>query len=231
MKKEGREGKEKEEKEKKQANKENAKYPKNTKNTQTQQEIWEKIAPEWHEYKKKPSKLSKAFLKKQKGRVLDLGSGSGRHLTKIQNGKMFLVDFSKKMLKLAKKKAKKQKIPAEFYVGRMSKLPFDDDFFNAAISISSIHCTPKIEHKKIVEELFRVLKSGAKALIGVWNKKSKRFRNYDSQEKYIGWTDKGKRYYYLFTEPEIHKLFKDAGFKIKSTHNSELMINFIVKKP
>ena len=50
------------------------------------------------------------------------------------------------------------------------------------------------------------------------------------KEKMIGWSDKGKRYYYLFTEEEIHKLFKEAGFKILSSHNSEMMINFIVKK-
>ena len=79
---------------------------------ENQKEIWEKIAPEWHKYKEKPSKLSKEFLKKQKGSVLDLGSGSGRHLTKIKNGEMFLVDFSKTMLKLAKQKAKKKSISA-----------------------------------------------------------------------------------------------------------------------
>ncbi len=196
-----------------------------------QKQIWEKIAPEWHEFKKTPSKLSKEFLKKQKGKVLDLGSGSGRHLMKIKNTKMYLVDFSEKMIELAEKKAKKLRIPAEFFVADMSKLPFKDNFFNGAISISAIHCTPPKEHKKIIKELFRVLKPGARALIGVWNKNSKRFKRYKTKERYIGWTDKGKRYYYLFDEPEIHNLFKKAGFKILSTHNSELMINFIAEKP
>jgi len=197
----------------------------------TQKQIWEKIAPEWHKYKEKPSKLSESFLKKQKGNVLDLGSGSGRHLTKIKNGEMFLVDFSKEMLRLAEKKAKKKKIKAKFKVADIAKLPFEDNLFNAAIAISSIHCTPKNQHKKIVKELYRVMKSKAKALIGVWNKESKRFKKYKEKERYIGWTTKGKRYYYLFDESEIHKLFKNAGFKILSTHNSELMINFIVQKP
>lgn len=195
-----------------------------------QQQIWDAIAPEWHKYKEKPSKLSQEFLKKQTGNVLDLGSGSGRHLTKIKKGKMVLVDFSEKMINLAKKKAKKNKIKASFQVADISKLPFENNFFDSAISISAIHCTPKKQHKKIIKELFRVLKPRAKALIGVWNKESKRFKKYKEKERYIGWTDKGKRYYYLFTEKEIHNLFKKAGFKILSTHNSELMINFIVKK-
>lgn len=196
---------------------------------ETQEQIWDKIAPEWHEYKEIPSKLSEDFLSKQTGNVLDLGSGSGRHLTKIKNGEMFLVDFSKEMIKLAEAKAKNKKIKAKFHVADMAKLPFEDNLFDAAISISSIHCTPKSQHKKIVKELYRVMKPKAKALIGVWNIASKRFKN-SAKERMIGWTDKGQRYYYLFSEDEVHKLFKDAGFKIVSSHNSEMMINFVVEK-
>ena len=79
-----------------------------------QRKLWNKIAPEWHEYKQKPSESASEFLSKATGNVLDLGSGSGRHLTKIKNGKMFLLDFSKEMLNLAEKKGKLENIPAEF---------------------------------------------------------------------------------------------------------------------
>ena len=109
---------------------------------------------------------------------------------------MFLVDFSKNMLKLAEKKAKKKKINAQFKQSDIAKLPFEDNLFDSAISISAIHCAPKENHKKIISELFRVMKPKAKVLIGVWNKKSKRFKNLKTKEKYIGWTTKGKRYYY-----------------------------------
>ena len=74
------------------------------------------------------------------------------------------------------------------------------------------------------------MKKDALAEIGVWNRNSRRFKNSD-KEKYVGWRDKGKRFYYLFDEKEIHDLFKKIGFKIKSTHNSEMMINFVVQKP
>ena len=196
---------------------------------ETQEKVWDKIAPEWHEYKQVPAEHTIKFLKKQKGNVLDLGSGSGRHLAKIKNGKMFLVDFSKEMINLAKQKAKRLKIPAEFAVADLTSLPYEDNFFDSAIAISSIHCLSKKCQLKAVRELFRVLKPRAQAEIGVWNIKSKRFKN-SPKEKYIAWTNKGKRYYYLFDEKEIHDLFKTAGFKILSSHNSEMMINFIVEK-
>ena len=143
---------------------------------------------------------------------------------------MFLIDFSENMIKLAKKKAKKDKIEAEFEVGDMAKLPYKDNFFDYAIAIASIHCIPKKNHEKAIKELFRVLKPGAEAEIAVWNKDSERFKKSD-KEKQIKWRDKGSRYYYLFSEDEIHSLFKKAGFKIKTRFEPERNIIFIVEKP
>jgi ubiquinone/menaquinone biosynthesis C-methylase UbiE len=195
-----------------------------------QKEVWDNIAEEWDKFKQIPSEFSKDFLKKSAGNVLDLGSGSGRHLTKIKNGKMYLVDFSDKMIELAKKKAKKLKVQAEFNVANLTKLPFEENFFDYSICISALHCTAPKDHKKAVKEIYRVMKPHSKSLIGVWNFNSKRFNQKQGKEKLIKWTDKGERYYYLFTEDEVHDLFKKAGFKILSSHNSEMMINFIVEK-
>ena len=197
----------------------------------TQKQIWDKIAPEWHEFKTAPAEHTIKFLKKTSGKVLDLGSGSGRHLVKIKNGKMHLVDFSKEMLKLAKNKSKREKINAEFKQANLWEIPYENEFFDYAISISALHCVETSEQReKVVRELYRVLKKGGKAEIGVWNIKSKRFKNIKGKEKYVKWTDKGERYYYLYDEKEIHELFKKIGFKIISTHNSEMMINFIAGK-
>lgn len=196
-----------------------------------QQRIWNQIAPEWDEYKKIPAEHTINFLKKTFGNVLDLGSGSGRHLYPIKNGKMYLVDFSKEMLKLAEKRAKDKKIDAEFVQANLWEIPYKDEFFDFAICISALHCVESAEKReKSVKELYRALKKGGKAEIGVWNVESKRFKNNKGKEKYVGWTDKGKRYYYLYAEKEIHELFKKIGFKILSSHNSEMMINFVVGK-
>ena len=195
----------------------------------SQKQIWNAIAPEWFEFKKNPGRGVEDFLKSKKGKILDLGSGAGRHLLKTK-GKLYLVDFSEEMIKLAKKKAKQKKISAEFAVADLTKLSFEDNFFDYSISISAFHCLKPKDHKKAIKELYRVMKPKSKSLIGVWNFNSKRFNQKKGKEKLVGWQDKGKRYYYLFEEKEIHNLFKKIGFKILSTHNSEMMINFVVTK-
>jgi ubiquinone/menaquinone biosynthesis C-methylase UbiE len=196
----------------------------------SQKQIWNNIAEEWHEFKKTPSERAIEFLEKQKGNILDLGSGSGRHLTKIKNGKMWLVDFSEQMIKLAKKRAKEKNIEAEFAVSDLTKLPFEDNFFDAAICISALHCVEGEKNReKTIKELHRVLKQKSQVLIGVWNKNSVRFKK-SGKEKYVKWRDKGERYYYLYDEKEIHSLFKKNGFRILKSLNSEMMINFIAEK-
>jgi ubiquinone/menaquinone biosynthesis C-methylase UbiE len=73
-----------------------------------QKQVWDNIAEEWYEFKITPAEHVLDFLKDKKGNILDLGSGAGRHLISIKNGKMYLVDFSKKMIELAKKRQKKK---------------------------------------------------------------------------------------------------------------------------
>lgn len=197
--------------------------------SQNQQTVWNNIAKEWHEFKTDKNTEKIDFLKDKTGNVLDLGSGSGRYLMKIKKGKMFLVDFSEEMIELAKEKAKQKKISAEFFVSDLKKLPFEDNFFDSGISMSALHCLIPKDQKLAVKELYRVLKPKAQAKISVWNKENKRFKN-KPKEIYVKWRELGKRYYYLFDEKEIHKLFIDAGFKIKESVPSERNIVFTVEK-
>jgi len=192
----------------------------------SQKQVWNNLAEDWYELKNNPIKRVMDFLSKQQGKVLDFGSGAGRHLTKIQNGKMYLVDFSEKMIEFAKKK----KIPAEFFVFPMTKLQFKGNFFDAAICTSSLHCIKgKSNREKAVKEIFRVLKPKAKVIITVYNKNSEQFKN-SKKEKFIKWKDKEIRYYYIFDENEIHKLFEKCGFKIVKRWEPKRSIEFIAEK-
>ncbi len=196
-----------------------------------QKQVWNKIAEEWNEFKTQPAEHVLYFLKDKKGNILDLGSGSGRHLMKIKEGKMYLVDFSRKMIELAKKKAKEKGIEAEFAVAGLGKLPFKDNFFDSAIAIAVFHCIKGEKNReRAVKELFRVMKKGTTAEICVWNKNTKYFKN-SGKERNVKWRDKGERYYYLFDADEIYNLFKNAGFKIVSREEPQRNIIFIVRKP
>lgn len=197
----------------------------------TQKQVWNNIASEWNEFKIEPARHVTEFLKGKKGKILDLGSGSGRHLQKIPKGKMYLVDFSKKMIDLAKSKAKEKNIDAEFKVASLTKLPFENNFFDYAIAISVFHCIKgEKSREKAAKELFRILKKGGEAEIAVWNKNTKWFRN-SPKERFVRWRDKGERYYYLFEPEEIYRLFEKAGFKIIYKEEPQRNIIFIVKKP
>ncbi len=196
-----------------------------------QRQVWNNIAEEWYEFKINPSEKVLDFLNKKKGKILDLGCGAGRHLKEIKDGKMYLVDFSRNMINLAKKRAEEKRIKAEFFVASLAKLPFDDNFFDSAIAIAVLHCMKGEKNReKAVKELFRVLKPKAKALVAVWNKGSRRFRN-SPKERLVKWRKSGARYYYLFDADEIYRLFKNAGFKISLKYEPERNIIFVVQKP
>lgn len=197
-----------------------------------QREVWNRIAPEWYELKTNPDKEVLRFLNKQKGNILDFGSGAGRYFIDLKTkGKMWLVDFSREMIELAKKRARKLKIKAEFSVSDLQKTKFEDDFFDAGIFIASLHCIPTAkEREKAVKELFRILKPKAEIIVRVWNKNARRFIN-GPKERFIAWRDRGKRYYYLFEPEEIYNLFEKIGFKIKKKFKPDMRILFIARKP
>jgi ubiquinone/menaquinone biosynthesis C-methylase UbiE len=197
---------------------------------ESQKQVWNNIAKEWSKFRTKPIPEVVDFLKTKTGKILDLGGGSGRHLMKINKGKMYLVDFSENMIELAKQKAKKNKIDSEFFVANSSNLCFEKDFFDFAIFIDSLQCIEeKKGRKKAIKELFKALKPGGEVLVSLWNKDCKRFKN-AKKETRMQWRNKGERYYYLYTEQEAHKDFEKEGFEIKKSLSRDMKIIFIAKK-
>jgi ubiquinone/menaquinone biosynthesis C-methylase UbiE len=199
-----------------------------------QEKVWDNIASEWYEFKTSPSIAATEFLNKSRGKILDFGSGSGRNLLKLKKSKkreLYLVDFSKEMIKFAKKRAKELGLKIKTKISKLEKTDFPDNYFDAAICTAAIHCieTSK-KREKAIKELFRILKSGAKADIEVWNKDSKRFKK-KPKEKFIAWRNKGLRYYYLYNKKEFKKLLEKTGFQIikKIPHRANII--FIVEKP
>jgi len=201
---------------------------------ESQKEVWNKIAPEWYEFKTVPSDAATEFINESNGKILDFGGGSGRNILKIKKSKnqeIYLLDFSEKMLELAETRAKKLGIKIKTVNSTLEKTPFENNFFDAAICTAAIHCVPtKKARENTIKELFRILKPGAKAEIEVWNKNSLQFKK-SPKEKYVSWRDKGKRYYYLYEEKEIYDLFIKNKFKVVKKIPHLANIIFIVEKP
>ena len=187
-----------------------------------QENIWNKISKPWKTFRAKPLKEVVDFLnnamKNRHGKILDLGCGSGRNFANIKNGKIYAVDFSEKQLKYAQQYAKKQGFNVKTIKAHAHKLPFKNNFFDSAIFIAALQCIPEAEKRKnALQELKRVMKKGAEAMIAVWDKNQPRFVKYE-KDVFIPWKYNGRkymRYYYLYDKNELLELLKDAGFKIK----------------
>jgi ubiquinone/menaquinone biosynthesis C-methylase UbiE len=189
-----------------------------------QEEVWDKIASKWKEFRDNPINEVKEFLKNKKGKVLDLGCGTGRNFIEKKDLEFYGVDFSKQMVKMAKKKQYKQVLKSNAW-----EIKFPDNFFDCALYISALHCIPSKENReKSLSELKRVLKPKARAFISVWDKEQPKFKN-EGKEIYLKWGFKEKekefyveRYYKLYTKEEIIKLLKKY-FKIIKVYEKNVI--------
>ncbi len=183
---------------------------------ENQKKVWDKISEKWAIYREKPLEEVVKFLKNKKGKVLDLGCGSGRHFIKSDFLDFYATDFSEKMLELAEKKAK---IKLTLKKISNEKIPFKKNFFDYVICISVLHCIQKKERRIfLLKEIRRVLKKEGELLISVWSKNHKKIRN-KKKEILIPWKINGKsynRYYYIYDINELKEELKSVGFSILS---------------
>ncbi|MEM0480958.1 MAG: class I SAM-dependent methyltransferase [Candidatus Aenigmatarchaeota archaeon] len=154
-------------------------------------------------------------------KVLDAGCGDCTQLIEFKNNVLFGIDFSKKMIKEAKKKHKN----VYLVIGDIRNLPFKNKAFDIVLCIATLHHIPKRKERIIaLKELKRVAKE--KILISVL----KRFSSLILKkfplailigEAFLTWKYKKvriRRYYHVYTFSEFKKELKLAGiknFKIK----------------
>ena len=197
-----------------------------------QEKVWDAIGKPWKDFRQKQVSQVFKFIKGKQGKVLDLGCGSGRNFIKNDNLKFYGIDFSKKMLELAQKYANEKGIDAELVKSKVNKIPFSDEFFDIGIFSATLHCVDSAKaRRESLEELFRVLKPGAEALISVWGRGSSRIKGKD-KECFIPWTVGDKkylRYTYIYDKDELEREIKKVGFKIVKIWEDE-NINVIVGK-
>lgn len=111
-------------------------------------------------------------LFKEKGvrKVLDLGCGSGRHLVYLaeQGFEVFGIDLAKKAIELAENWLHEKGLTAKLEVKSMfERLPYEDDFFDAIISIRVINHGRIEGIRNTIREMQRVLKPKGLIFIAV----------------------------------------------------------------
>jgi len=183
-----------------------------------QEEVWDNIADSWKEYRAREIPIVAEFLKNKKGKVADLGCGTGRNMIKNDKIEYYGVDFSERMIKNAEKFIKTNKINAKLFKSRADNLSlFPDEMFDYGLFIAALHCleTPE-EREDALKEFYRILKKNAEALISVWDSEDKRFNGLKG-DIYMGWKENNivhMRYYYLYDKKELIDLLENVGFKV-----------------
>ncbi len=123
-----------------------------------------------------------ALLEKKDARVLDVCTGTGElafQLSKRLNGggRGIGIDFSEKMLFLAKEKVAGRRIKnVSFLLGKAEALSFPDALFDCVTSGFSMRNLMSLE--KGLQEMFRVLKKGGRLVILEINRPSNRLTGF-----------------------------------------------------
>ena len=110
------------------------------------------------------------FLKRRGVRkVLDLGCGAGRNAIYMarRSFEVYGIDISDEGVKVAKRRIASGEPYVHLKLGSMFSLPYRDDSFDAAISITVIHHGRLKWIKRTIRELKRVLKPGGLIFVTV----------------------------------------------------------------
>jgi SAM-dependent methyltransferase len=132
---------------------------------------------------------------------------------------LFGLDDSPKGIELARGSLSREGLTAELQIGNMTeRLPYDDAFFDAVISIQVIHHADIATIRRIVREIARVLRDGAFVFISVPRQRNQaiQFREIEPNTFVpLDGTEKGLPHHY-FTPEELRELFAD--FDVTDIH-------------
>jgi len=163
------------------------------------------------------------MLKPSKGKnVLDIGCGVGyaciRLAEIIKPGVAYGIDITKAMIEKSRKNAKKHSIINVSFINcSVSNLPFQDNYFDSAISTHASHHFHR--PNKMFSEIQRVLKPNAKFILIDTCGSSKLIQDFEKKLK-----KEEKAHHRFFKLSEIKRLLREIGFKnIKGYRKEHIM--------
>jgi ubiquinone/menaquinone biosynthesis C-methylase UbiE len=190
--------------------------------------IWESFA----RAREKPWKEAEFLVKdyaKEGEKILDFGCGAGQWYEFFKEKKVqyFGVDFSEKLIEVAKAKYP----DANFQVIDGINLPFESEFFDKVYAIAVFHHLPSEKIRILVlKEIKRVLKKEGMLILTVWNLRKKwkvkklilKFSilkifgktKLDFGDVLMDWMGVKDFYFHCFSKRELKKLLTKLSFNI-----------------
>ncbi|MBD3270658.1 methyltransferase domain-containing protein [Candidatus Peregrinibacteria bacterium] len=195
----------------------------------TVSKAWEKIFQQQGKVFMEPHwdmpKVIKQLKDIKAEKVLDLGSGTGRHVINLaQNGfSVYGLDNSQEGINTTKQWLKTEKLNADLVLQEMTeKLPWEDNYFDAIVCVQVIHHADIAAIKKIIAEMERVLKKGGFIFVTVPKLKNQATKYKEIEPNtYVpldGW-EKGLPHHY-FNPEELKDFF--LNFDIVDIHLDQI---------
>jgi ubiquinone/menaquinone biosynthesis C-methylase UbiE len=172
--------------------------------------------------------LVRDYLKEGE-KILDFGCGAGQWYELFGKEKVqyFGVDFSKKLIEIAKSRYP----TANFQVIDGFHFPFESEFFDKVYAIAVFHHLPSEKIRVFVlKEIKRVLKKGGILILTVWNLRKKwkakklilKFSilkifgktKLDFGDVLMDWMGVKDFYFHCFSQRELKNLISKASFNI-----------------
>lgn len=167
------------------------------------------------------SKIVQILKERATSTVLDLGSGTGRHVVYLaKHGfSLFGLDNSPEGIRATRQWLADEDMQADLRLqGMTERFSYSDAFFDAVVSVQVIHHADIATIRRIVEEISRVLKKGGLLFITVprLRNQGKTFKQLEPNTYIpLDGPEKGLPHHY-FTPLELREVF--AGYDIEDIH-------------
>jgi tRNA (uracil-5-)-methyltransferase TRM9 len=169
--------------------------------------VYNKISDDFSRTRYKAWPCVKSFVESfpPDAKFLEVGSGNGKNML-LRPDKFKGCDISEGFVRMCKN------IGLDVVHADATDLPFDDNSFDATMSIAVIHHLSSAERRvTAVSEMARVTKCGGKILIEVWGYEDNNRVIDGNPDSMVTWKVNGtteiyERYYHFFKKEEITEL-------------------------
>ncbi|WP_135534219.1 class I SAM-dependent methyltransferase [Halostella pelagica] len=155
--------------------------------------------------------------------ALDLGCGNGRHaeLLAAHTDRVLACDISRGLLATARSRLSERNIDADLLQGDASAVPLATDSVSLAVYVATLHHLPTGDARLAsLDELARVLSTGAPGLVSAWSTAHDRFDAGEGFDTTVDWTLPGgetvPRFYHVYSPDEFESDLAESDLGVRS---------------